>query len=40
MNYSQLAHIYDEWIDYPGYELARDFSREEYELRYLLNNAG
>src|SRR5579883_3068931 len=33
MDYSRFAHLYDHWIDYPGYPLERDFSREEYELR-------
>lgn len=33
MEYSQFAHIYDEWIDYPGYELEPSFSKAEYELR-------
>lgn len=33
MRYAELAHIYDRWIDYPGYPLERDFSAEEYQLR-------
>ena len=30
MNYAELAQRYDEWIDYPGYPLAKDFPQEEY----------
>jgi len=31
--YAQLAHLYDEWLDYPGYPLEPSFSRAEYALR-------
>ena len=33
MDYSSFAHLYDKWIDYPGYPLERDFALEEYALR-------
>ncbi len=33
MDYPALAHLHDSWIDYPGYPLERDLSREEYALR-------
>src|SRR5581483_3996371 len=32
-DYAGDAHLSDRWIDYPGYPLERDFSREEYDLR-------
>jgi Xaa-Pro aminopeptidase len=32
-DYAVLSEAYTEWIDYPTYELGRDFSKEEYELR-------
>ena len=33
MDYAALSHIHDRWVDYPGYPLEHDFSREEYQLR-------
>jgi Xaa-Pro dipeptidase len=33
IDYQRLSHLYDEWIDYPGYPLEHDFPKEEYELR-------
>jgi Xaa-Pro aminopeptidase len=33
MDYGALAALHAAWIDYPGYPLARDFPREEYDLR-------
>jgi Xaa-Pro aminopeptidase len=33
VDYAGLAHLYDEWIDYPGYALDRDWPEEEYRLR-------
>lgn len=30
MIYADLAQLYDEWIDYPGYPLAKDFPEAEY----------
>lgn len=33
MDYAKLAYVYDEWIDYPGYPLERDFSLDEYQIR-------
>jgi Xaa-Pro aminopeptidase len=32
-DYQSLAHMHDHWLNAPGYPLARDFPREEYELR-------
>ena len=33
VDYLALSRIYDDWIDYPGYALSHDFSRDEYSLR-------
>src|SRR5262245_27161020 len=33
IDFRHLSHVYDEWIDYPGYPVERDFSKEEYDLR-------
>jgi Xaa-Pro aminopeptidase len=33
MEYRELAHLYDHWIDAPGYPLMRDFPRAEYDER-------
>jgi Xaa-Pro dipeptidase len=33
MDYASLAHLYDRWIDEPGFVLERDFPLEEYQLR-------
>ena len=33
MDYDELGRIYEWWVDYPGYPLEHDFTREEYVLR-------
>jgi Xaa-Pro dipeptidase len=33
MDYGELAHLFDGWIDAPGYPLPRDFPNAEYETR-------
>ncbi len=33
MDYAALAHLHDRWIDYPGFPLGHDLSRDEYALR-------
>ena len=35
-DYAALSHLYDEWIDYPGLGLERDFPESEYQLRLRL----
>jgi Xaa-Pro aminopeptidase len=45
VDYRELAHAYDEWIDAPGYPLAHDFPYEEYltrigRARTLMTEAG
>ena len=33
MDYEAFAHLYDRWIDEPGYRLDRDFEAAEYQVR-------
>jgi Xaa-Pro dipeptidase len=33
MDYASLAHLYDHWVDQPGFPLEHDFPLDEYELR-------
>ena len=33
LDYQTLAHLHDHWLEFPSYPLARDFPREEYDLR-------